>query len=307
MQRLTRWLSGEGFPIFAIALLALYEALMAVVLLLPAQGTPLEAFAEDFRVWCYGLDPATGRFQWAYVVSMLTPPWLMGGFIALMWDEPLRAARKQPFAALRHVVPAVVLIGAAAVALVRSVDTSGGEGELPFPAEALRTHQAAPDLVLTDHTGAPVDLRDERGHVVVLTAVYAHCVSTCPVILTQIKAAVAALPEAARQDLRVIGVTLDPERDDPAKLAALVEGHGLEAPLFRLATGEVAEVERVLDDLGVARQRDPETGVIDHANLFVVVDRSGEVAYRFSIGERQQRWLTTALGLLLAEGPDDGA
>ncbi|MNC96767.1 hypothetical protein D3C83_142260 [compost metagenome] len=60
-------------------------------------------------------------------------------------------------------------------------------------------------------------------------------------------------------------------------------------------------MESTLDALGVARTRDPETGVIDHANLFVLVDRDGRVAYRFTLGERQERWLVQALRLLLAE------
>ena len=59
------------------------------------------------------------------------------------------------------------------------------------------------------------------------------------------------------------------------------------APLYNLVTGEADEVERVLDDMGVARQRDPETGIIDHASLFILVDRDGKVAYRLGLGERQ--------------------
>ena len=54
----------------------------------------------------------------------------------------------------------------------------------------------------------------------------------------------------------------------------------------------------------VARKRDPETGVIDHANLFLLIDREGRLAYRLGLGERQQRWLTSALRVLLDEkGP----
>jgi hypothetical protein len=36
----------------------------------------------------------------------------------------------------------------------------------------------------------------------------------------------------------------------------------------------------------------------------MLLDRAGRVAYRFSIGERQERWLASALALLLRE-PDD--
>jgi protein SCO1/2 len=47
--------------------------------------------------------------------------------------------------------------------------------------------------------------------------------------------------------------------------------------------------------------RDTDTGLIDHANLFILIDREGRVAYRFTLGERQQDWLGNALRLLLGE------
>jgi cytochrome oxidase Cu insertion factor (SCO1/SenC/PrrC family) len=98
-----------------------------------------------------------------------------------------------------------------------------------------------------------------------------------------------------------VAVTLDPAHDTPEVLAELGRMHGLAPPLYHLVTGEPARVERVLDQMEVARQRDPQTGVIDHANVVMLLDRSGQVAYRFSVGERQQRWLASALQLLLRE------
>ena len=75
----------------------------------------------------------------------------------------------------------------------------------------------------------------------------------------------------------------------------------METARNNLLNGEAAEVERSMDRMGVESQRDPETGVIDHANLFLLIDRSGKIAYRFSLGERQERWLGAALQILLRE------
>ena len=80
MNRLARvakqiqgFLEGGSFPALAIAALVCWEALLIAILLIPPSPTPLGAFAEDFRVWCFGYDPSTGRMEWAYVMSMLTP------------------------------------------------------------------------------------------------------------------------------------------------------------------------------------------------------------------------------------------
>jgi len=119
--------------------------------------------------------------------------------------------------------------------------------------------------------------------------------------MAQAKAAVAALTETQRRDLTIVGITLDPENDTPERLTDMAVGQKIGAPMWNLVTGEPAKVERVLDLLSVERQRDPETGVIDHSNLFILVDREGRVAYRLTLGKQQQLWLISALQVLLAE------
>jgi protein SCO1/2 len=121
------------------------------------------------------------------------------------------------------------------------------------------------------------------------------------VILSQTKAAIAELSPEEREDLRVIAVTMDPENDSPDVLGKLAKNHGMQSTLYHLVTGDPAEVETLLDRMQIARQRDPETGVISHANLFLLIDREGRIAYRLGLGERQQRWLTSALRVLLRE------
>jgi protein SCO1/2 len=126
------------------------------------------------------------------------------------------------------------------------------------------------------------------------------------VILSQTKAAIAELSPEEREGLRVIAVTMDPENDSPDVLNKLAKNHGMEPTLYHLVTGDPAEVEPLLDRMQIARQRDPETGIISHANLFLLIDREGRIAYRLGLGERQQRWLTSALRVLLREETTSG-
>lgn len=299
------FLAGAGFPVFALVLLALLGIGMTAMLVLPSSATGLGAFADDFRRWCFGWDPETGRYDVMLVISMLTPPWLLAAVIAVVWWEPLQQGLARP---ARLVGPAssASLLVAGVVASFAWLAPAAPAGDLPFPERELRTSHPAPALRLTNQGGEPVDLAALRGKVVVLTAVYASCPHTCPVILTQARNAIAELPAAQREDLRVVAVTLDPAHDSPEVLAELAGMHTLEQPLYQLVTGPPPEVERILDQMEVARVRNPETGVIDHANLFLLLDRAGRVAYRFTIGEQQQRWLTAALRVLLEEEAHDG-
>jgi protein SCO1/2 len=305
MGGIERFFSGGAFPALALSLIFFYDLLLVGLLLAPGGESGLGAFADEFRVWCFGLDPATGRLEWGYVAGMTGPPLLLAAILALLWWEPLRALLARPLALLGYVLVAAVGVGGAAGAFA-ALGTPAEPGELPFPAEALRTALPSPELRLTNQAGERVDLAELRGDVVMLTAVYASCPHACPLLLAQAKRVIAKLTPEERDDLRVVAVTLDPERDSTELLAQLAELQGMETPLFNLVTGEPPEVERVLDAMGIARQRDPETGIIDHASLFLLLDRRGKVAYRLTLGDRQERWLASALRLLLREPPDVG-
>lgn len=302
-NRIQGFFEGGGFPVFALCLIVFYQLLLLALLLMPAGETGLAAFADEFRVWCFGYDPATGSLEWGYVAGMMTPPLVLGAVLVLVWFEPLRALLRHPAALVAPAGAAALLVAGAAGAF-SVLGSTLDRGELPFPAEALRTSHRPPELRLTNQVGERVDLGQLRGKVVMLTGVYASCPHTCPLILAQAKRTIGKLTPEEQADLRVVAVTMDPAHDSPEVLAELAGMHGMEAPLYNLVTGDANEVERILDAMGITRKRDPETDVIDHANLFLLVDRDGEVAYRLTLGELQERWLVSALELLLREPSD---
>ena len=120
-------------------------------------------------------------------------------------------------------------------------------------------------------------------------------------ILNQVKRAVARLDEEQRNDVHIIAVTLDPANDTVEALADMADAQKVSAPAFHLLTGSSDDVNDVLDHMGIERKTDPETGIIDHTNLFLLVDRTGKVAYRFSLGELQEDWMVEAVKILCAE------
>lgn len=301
--RLYRVLAGWPFPAFLISLLLFGMVLLAVMAFIPAEGTALERFTEDFRVWCYGLDPRTGEMQWASVITMLTSPLMLIAFTAMIWGPQLRAvARDTPRRLLRAALPAAVVILGLAVGMgALGPSSTSATDELPFPAESLRTAHEPPAFELINQDGAEVSLESLRGRVVVVTGVYATCGLTCPMILAQAQRVMGGLTEPERRDVTVVAITLDPERDTPETMGRMADAQGVEAPSFNLVSGDADQVNELLDQLGIARRRDPETGIIDHANLFLIIDRDGRIAYRFTLGEQQERWLTEAIRLLVAE------
>lgn len=78
-------------------------------------------------------------------------------------------------------------------------------------------------FALTDHMGVVRSLVDFKGKVVVLFFGYTHCPDVCPTTMAELASAVKKLGKAA-EDVQVLFVTLDPERDSPSALKQYLSG-----------------------------------------------------------------------------------
>lgn len=301
------FLSTWRFPACVLALLGGVELLQLAALVVPRTESGVGAFAEQFRIWCYGLDPMTGKMEWSYVGMFLFQPLGLCGLIWLVWGKQVRAAyANEP----RKMVPYFGLSFAVAVTaafVLVSVGKPANAAERPFPAESLRTHKPAPKIALLDQDGNRIELAKLRGQVVVVTGIYATCYHTCPLIMQQLEHSLAALSPEERKAVRVLAVTLNPERDDQKAMAAAAKRYRVAAPEYHLLHGKTSEVQATLDRLEIARTTDPMSGDIAHANLFLLVDKQGHVAFRLTLGKTQERWLSEALRVLVHETKaDDG-
>ncbi|MCP4872057.1 MAG: SCO family protein [Proteobacteria bacterium] len=301
-DRLQAFMEGWRFPSFMLAVLVAWPALLLGILAIPGGEGGLASFAEQFKVWCLGYDPATGTLQMAYVVMLLVNPLMLVGIVLAVWMRPL----KEGWADSRGGVMRALLAGAALVLLagvgLTLLTDSGFDPDevLPFPADRLRTSHAVPAFDLVDQAGVPVSSTELGGGVTVLTSVYATCPHTCPIILTELKATMAELPPTVAAEVQILAITMDPANDGPEELTALAELQGLGSQ-YRLLSGPVEPIDELLDNLAIARQRDPDTGVINHSNQFILVGRDGRIAYRLNLGPHQRQWLISALGVLAAE------
>jgi protein SCO1/2 len=78
-------------------------------------------------------------------------------------------------------------------------------------------------FTLTDTGGRPYDFRAETdGHIALLFFGYTFCPDICPVHMATLAAALRELDPAVRNDIRVVFVTVDPERDTPERLAGWI-------------------------------------------------------------------------------------
>lgn len=126
----------------------------------------------------------------------------------------------------------------------------------------------------TDAGGAEVALDVFAGSPVLIAMFYASCRSACPVLIERVRRIEEALSEPVRARVRVVLVTLDPERDTPKVLAALGARHGLDPGRWRLLAGSEPTTRALATVLGVRyrRGRDDE---ITHSTSVSLLDARG--------------------------------
>jgi cytochrome oxidase Cu insertion factor (SCO1/SenC/PrrC family) len=237
---------------------------------------------------CFGSIPGGLPAVQGWIMLTLAPLLLLGALLAAYHGD-LRAALPQVVRSHAWRLGVLVLVSAFAVEAGwattrilrdRRVTTVSFEpvDSGPLPDFYPRTAIDVPAFRLVDQSGAVFDAAQLKGRPTVLSFVFAHCQTVCPVLVRSLTSAARELgPEAAGMAL----VTMDPWRDTPGALPALAERFAL-PPGAHLVSGEPDDVCRLLDTLQVARERDLRSGDVSHAPLVMIVDAQGRIAYRFN-------------------------
>ncbi|MCB1857227.1 MAG: SCO family protein [Gammaproteobacteria bacterium] len=154
---------------------------------------------------------------------------------------------------------------------------SVGATVLPGPKELLPFN-------LTDHTGSPFTLDSLRGRWSFLFFGYTYCPDICPASLTTL----ALMDKKLRSDglsipYQVVFVSIDPARDDVARLAEYVSYFN---PSFIGVTGSDAELSGMTRQLGVlyakAPQAEGDEYLMDHSAAIILIDPEGRFHAVFS-------------------------
>lgn len=244
---------------------------------------------ERARAVCFGSVPGGLPDTWGWMVLVLSPLSLLALLVAV-WGGELRAWLRSLGMAGRAVIAVLLLLPAGlcagwierrAEAVARAVSgttaLAAPEGS-SLPDHWPRTYEKAPVFELVDQQGERYSNREPSGRPQLLTFVYAHCATVCPVLVYAVREATERLEGRAEP----VFITLDPWRDTPSRLPTLAVAWGVaELPGARLLSGPPEEVVQVQKQFGLEIVRDEQTGEITHPGLVWVLDREGRIAYRF--------------------------
>lgn len=158
-------------------------------------------------------------------------------------------------------------------------------GGYRFHGMLMRSDERAYNFTLTSATtGEPVALSDYRGQAVLLYFGYTTCPDICPATLTDMTRAEQLLGNLA-DDLQMVFVTVDPERDTPEKISDYIsyfspemvglvsDPETLQATAFQF--GVVYEKQQVGSSAGY---------LVDHTATIMLIDRDGYLRVVFPFG-----------------------
>jgi protein SCO1/2 len=153
---------------------------------------------------------------------------------------------------------------------------SGCSNPPPFKAKPVADTPLATNFTLTDQFGHPRSLSDFRGKIVSLFFGFTHCPDVCPTHLARQAEVMRQLGPQANEVV-VLFVTLDPERDSPDMLKAYMDAFD---PRFIALTGSSAETAQVAKQYKIFWQKTPLPGsalvyTIDHTTNSIVIDQQG--------------------------------
>ena len=141
----------------------------------------------------------------------------------------------------------------------------------------------APEFTLTRESGN-FRLSETRGDIVLLFFGYTSCPDICPTTLAELKTALERLEEEKAENVKVVFVTVDPQRDTPERVQEYVNHFD---PDFIGLSGTEEELAPVWNEYGVYREIVDGTSaagyLVNHTARVTLIDQDGNlrVSYGF--------------------------
>ena len=150
-------------------------------------------------------------------------------------------------------------------------------------------------VTLTDQDGHAHGLDVYAGHPVLVTMFYGTCPATCPLIVETLRSIEQAAPPAQRAQLRVLLISIDPERDTVSALSELAKTRRIDASRWTMARTDAAGVRKIAAVLNIQYRQLP-NGEFNHSNIITAVSPKGEILKQSSVIGRVDENLLAALG-----------
>lgn len=147
----------------------------------------------------------------------------------------------------------------------------------------------APDFTLSGSGGSELTLSRYRGKVVALAFGFTSCPDVCPVTLAVLAQARKKLG-AQGNELQVVYVTVDPERDDAERMGKYLAGFD---PTFVGGTGTAERLAAVRREYGILADKKAAgtSYLVAHSSYTYLIDRGGRLRALMPFGHTAEDYV----------------
>lgn len=164
-------------------------------------------------------------------------------------------------------------------------------GEVTFRGGVMDPTRPRPSFVLTTATGERFDFaRETQGKLTFLFFGYTNCPDICPVHMANLAQVRKTLKPSQSQQLRIVFVTADPERDTPEVLTTWLGRIG--GDIIGL-TGTMEEILRAHEAARVPppqKEGDGPNYAVGHMAWVIAITPDDQVRLLYPFGTRQEDW-----------------
>ncbi len=164
----------------------------------------------------------------------------------------------------------------------------------------------APDFSLASSLDTQFTLSEQRGKIVVLGFGFSHCPNVCPMTLANLAQTYKNLGAMVDQ-VQVVYMTVDPERDTPARLREYLANFN---PRFIGVTGSADELASLRQSYGIIAKKEVHknggTYEVHHSSYIYLIDRDGLLRALVPFGKSAAD-ITHDINILLQEKTQQAA
>ncbi len=135
------------------------------------------------------------------------------------------------------------------------------------------------ESVWTDQNGMKKELSDFAGKPTVMTMFFASCTYACPILVQDMKRIESQIPEGQLKNYNFVLVSIDPERDTPAKLKEFARVRNLDEKRWTLLTSNENNVMELAALTGFKFRKEKD-GQFSHSNIINILGEEGEIIHQ---------------------------
>jgi protein SCO1/2 len=142
-----------------------------------------------------------------------------------------------------------------------------------------------------DQLGEITGLDRYKGQPVLVTMFYTSCPHVCPMLISTIKLTESKLSAEERAQLRVLTISIDPERDTPENLRQIFQRHSVDSGRWSMVRPKPGDVRTIAGVFGIKYKQLPD-GEFSHTTRIILLDRDGtQVASTNQLGRPDAAFL----------------